>query len=133
MVKLAFATVLYQYFDISEFTCADAIAKDHDDRKRFLMAKSRQVQYMPELASRTSIRTAFGVGEVDRSSDDDLAPLLVNRTGDTSLEDGLVANRLRAGLVFVRTNPTTDQTVFSSLDAQQVSGLGLFVHTHTSR
>ncbi|KAH7115261.1 hypothetical protein B0J11DRAFT_618836 [Dendryphion nanum] len=127
MVKLAFATVLHQYFDLPEFTCAEALLKDHDDHTHYLITKSQQMQYVPELASTTSIRTALSLGGTDPSSDKDLAPLLVNNTTTTTLNGRLFANRPTASLVFVKTFPTPIETLFSSLSAQH-NGMGLVVY-----
>lgn len=127
VVKLAFATVLHQYFDLPEFTCAEASPKDHDDHTRYPITRSRQVQYIPELASTISIRAAFGLRETDLSSDDDLAPLLVNHTTTATLNGGLFANRPTASLLFAK------EASFSSLAAQHVSGLGMSSYSHTFR
>jgi hypothetical protein len=127
VVKLAFATVLHQYFDLPEFTCAEAFPKDHDDHTRYPITRSRQVQYIPELASTISIRAAFDLRETDLSSDDDLAPLLVNHTTTATLNGGLFANRPTASLLFAK------EASFSSLAAQHVSGLGMSSCSHTFR
>ena len=133
VVKLAFATVLHQYFDLPEFTCAEASPKDHDDptdhddHTRYPITRRRQVQYIPKLASTISIRAAFGLRETDLSSDDDLAPLLVNHTTTATLNGGLFANRPTASLLFAK------EASFSSLAAQHVSGLGMSSYSHTFR
>jgi hypothetical protein len=131
MVKLAFATVLHQYFDLPEFTCTEALPKDHDDHKRDPITRSRQVQYVPEIASTISIRAAFGLRETDLSSDDDLAPLLINHTITATLNGGLFANRLTASLVFAKAVLTPIEAFFSSLATQHVSGLGMSSYSHT--
>ena len=138
MVKLAFATVLHQYFDLAEFTCAEALPEDHDDRTRYPTTRSRQVQYVPELASTITIRAAFGLKETDLSSDDDLAPLLINHTITATLNGGLFANRLfanrpTASLVFAKIVPTPIEALFSSLAAQRVSFLGMSSYSHIFR
>jgi hypothetical protein len=117
VVKLAFATVLHQYFDLPEFTCAEALPKDNDNHTHYPIAGSRQVQYSPELASTISIRAAFGRRETDKSTEDDLAPLLVNHTTTATLNGGQSASRLTASLLFAK------EASFSSLSAQHVSGL----------
>ena len=127
VVKFAFATVLHQYFDLPEFTCAEASPKDHDDHTRYPITRRRQVQYIPKLASTISIRAAFGLRETDLSSDDDLAPLLVNHTTTATLNGGLFANRPTAILLFAK------EASFSSLAAQHVSGLGMSSYSHTFR
>ncbi|KAI9037666.1 uncharacterized protein KD926_000082 [Aspergillus affinis] len=127
MVKLAFAIVLDQYFDLPEFTCAEALPKDHDDQTHYLITRSWQVQYAPELASTISIRAAFGLRGPDLSSDDSLAPLLVNHTVTATLNGGRIANRPTVSLVFVETVPTLTEALFSSLAAQH-NGLGLVVY-----
>lgn len=133
MVKLAFATVLHQYFDLAEFTCAEALPEDHDDHTRYPITRSRQVQFVPELASTITIRAAFGLKETDLSSDDDLAPLLINHTITATLNGGLFANRPTASLVFAKTVPTPIETLFSSLAAQRVSFLGMSSYSHMFR
>jgi hypothetical protein len=125
VVKLAFATVLHQYFDLHEFTCTEAVPKDHDDRLRDPITRSRQVKYVPELASTISIRAAFNLRETHLLSEDDLAPLLVNHTITATLNGGLFANRPTASLIFAKAVPTGIEAVYSSLDAQHVSGLGI--------
>lgn len=132
VVKLAFATVLYQYFDLPQFTCAEALLKDHDDDTRYLITRSRQVQYVPELASTISLRTAFGLRETDLSSDGDFASLLVDHAITATLNGGLFTNKPTASLVFVRTVPTPIEELFSSLAAQLVSGPGMFNYTYVS-
>ena len=133
VVKLAFATVLHQYFDLPEFTCAEASPKDqddpldHDGHTRYPITRSQQVQYVPELASTVSIRAAFRLRETDRSSDDDLAPLLVNHTTTATPNGGLVVNRPTASLLFAK------EASFSSLAARHVSGLGMSSYSHTFR
>ncbi|KAK0729895.1 hypothetical protein B0H67DRAFT_651460 [Lasiosphaeris hirsuta] len=130
MVKLAFATVLHQYLDLAEFTYAEVLPKDHHDHTRgYLITRSRQVQYVPELASSISIRAAFRLGEGDRglSSDDDLAPLLVDHTITATLNGGRFANRPTASLVFVKTVSTPIEALFPSLAAQH-NGLGLVAY-----
>ena len=133
MVKLAFATVLHQYFDLAEFTCAEALPEDHDDHTRYPITKSRQVQYVPELASTITIRAAFGLKETDLSSDDELAPLLINHTITATLNGGLLANGPTASLVFAKIVPTPIEALFSSLAAQRVSFLGMSSYSHIFR
>lgn len=132
MVKLAFAIVLDQYFDLPEFTCAEALPKDHDGHTRYLITRSWQLQYVPELASTISIRAAFGLTGTELSSDDDLAPLLVNHTITPTLNGGRIANRPTASLIFVKTVPTPVEALFSSLAAQHVSGPGMSSHSYFS-
>ena len=127
VVKLAFATVLQQYFDLPEFTCAEASPKDHDDRTRYPIIRRRQVQYNPKLASTISIRAVLGLRETDQSSDDDMAPLLVNHTTTATLNGGLFANRPTASLLFAK------EASFASLAAQHVSGLGMSSYSHRFR
>lgn len=113
VVKLAIAIVLHQYFDLPEFTCAEALSEDDNDHTRYPPTRSSQMQYAPELASTISIRGAFGLKETEPPSDNDLAPLLVNHTTTAPLISGLTAS-----LLFAR------KASFSSLAAQQVSSLG---------
>lgn len=122
LVKLAFATVLHHYFDLAEFTCIEATAKDHDGRDQghtgYLITGSRQVRYVPELASTVSIREAL------RNS----APVLVDgaatQAGTATVNGGQVKNkRPTASLVLIKTIRTPAEALFSSLSAQLVSDL----------
>ncbi|KAI1866903.1 hypothetical protein JX265_007479 [Neoarthrinium moseri] len=126
IVKLAFATVVHRYFDLPEFTCAEVLSKDHDDHTRDTIIRSRQVHYVPELASTTSIRAAFSLRETDLPSDNDLAPLLVNLALAATPNGGLLANKPTASLVLTKIVFTPMEALCSSLAAQK-NGQGLVV------
>ncbi|KAK6087109.1 non-ribosomal peptide synthetase [Seiridium cupressi] len=127
VLKLVFATLLHQYFDLHEFTfAAEHIEADHK-HTHDPTTRSQQVKYASELASTTSIRAAFHLGETGLLSDDDLAPLLVNHTTTATQNGGLHANRLTAGLIFANKPDPTAATLTCSLDSQH-NGLGLAVY-----
>ncbi|ETS78885.1 hypothetical protein PFICI_08738 [Pestalotiopsis fici W106-1] len=127
VAKLAFATALHQYFDLHEFSCAEALPKYHDDRAHDPISGSRQVRYDSELASTTSIRTAFGLEKADLLSDDSLAPLLVNHTISTTRNGERVTNSPTAGLVFAKKVPALTAASPSSHSTQHnVSSLVVY-------
>lgn len=91
------------------------------------------MKYASELASTTSIRAAFHLGETGTLSDDDLAPLLVNHTTTATQNGGLHANRLTAGLIFANKPDPTAATLTCSLDSQHVGDLVTSSHLYTFR
>lgn len=125
VLKLVFATLLHQYFDLHEFTFAAEHLEAHHEHTCDPTTRDQQVRYASELASTTSIRAAFHLGETDLPSDADLAPLLVNHTTTATQNGGLHANRLTAGLVF--TSKATP------LISQHVSDILISSHLHTFR
>jgi hypothetical protein len=133
VAKLAFATVLHQFFDLTEFTYAEALPNDHDDNTHYLTTGSQKVQYASDIASTTSICTALGVGKPLRSSDDDSPPLLANHTKNTTPNDQVDANGLSAGLVLTRTTYTTEEKLYSSIDERHVRSFCSFTYSCGNR
>lgn len=117
LVKLAFATVLYQYFDVTDFTCLEAVPDDH--RVGYQITGNRQVRYAPEVASTVAIRDVLSGG---------LEPLLIDgtaRNDATAINGGRVNNnnnkRPRASLVLVKAMSMSADALVSSLSAELVS------------
>jgi hypothetical protein len=133
IIKLAFAVVLHQYFDLPDFTCSEALPQNHDDPTRFSINRTRQVQYTPELASTISLQAVLGLKDTDSSAGDDLAPLLVEHQTTTVLNGKQFASsRPAASLLFARTVAVPTEPSLSSLVAHQVSGLGMSSCSHVS-
>ncbi|KAI0182334.1 hypothetical protein EV127DRAFT_492848 [Xylaria flabelliformis] len=130
MVELGFAVVLHQYFDFSEFTRAEAALTNHGDDTRYLITKSQRVQYTSELASTTSIRAAFGLGETVSLSAESL-PLLVRRTESATQNGGELINSPTASLVFVNTVQTSIEALHSSFTGEH-NGLDLVLYFNES-
>jgi hypothetical protein len=127
IAKLAFAIVLHQYFDLSEFTCVETPSNDHDDHKIYPIDEGRQIQFHPELASTTTIRAALHLGELDLPSDGDLTPLLVNQAATANLDDALFVKNLKASPVFGTGNPDLAKASWFSAAADQVSDVRIFI------
>lgn len=125
VLKLVFAILLHQYFDLHEFTLTAGHLDAHLEQTCDATSKDQQVRYASEFASTTSIRAAFHLGETDLPSDDDLAPLLVNHTTTATQNGGLHAKGLTAGLVLANKG--------IPLASQHVSDLLMSVHLHTFR
>jgi hypothetical protein len=123
VVKLGFAAVLHQYFDLPEFTCAVALLEDHDDHTRYPITRSQRVRYVPDLASTISIYAALGGRETDALSNDDMAPLLVYHTTTVTLNGGIFANKPQANLFFAK------EASFSKLAAKNVGAFGLLSYS----
>lgn len=131
VAKLGFAAVLHQYFDLPEFTCAEAFPKDLDDHTRYSIIQSRQVQYSSELASSTSIRAAIDPRGTDLSPNHDLAPLLVDYLVSERVNGEQSSNRLTASLVIVKSFTTPIEGLLSSTATRHVSSPG-WHSSHTS-
>ncbi|KAK6197012.1 hypothetical protein LQW54_010974 [Pestalotiopsis sp. IQ-011] len=125
--KLVFAILLHQYFDLHEFTFTARHPDAHHEHTRDPTSKGQQMRYASELASTTSIRAAFHLGEAELQSNDDLAPLLVNDTTAAMRNGGPQANRLTAGFILANKAASPAAASTSSL-ASRHNGLGFAVY-----
>jgi hypothetical protein len=126
IAKLAFATVLHQYFDVSKFTCVEGRSNDCDDHTLYPITRRQQIKYDSGLASTATIRAALHVRETDLPSDDNVTPLLIE---DAATGDTLVTKNLNAGLVFVKRVTSAIEASSSSSAAALVSDLRKSSHS----
>jgi hypothetical protein len=133
IIKLAFAVVLHQYFDLPDFTCSETLPQSHDNPTRFSITRTRHVQYIPELASTISLRAVLGLEDTDSSAGDDLAPLLVEHQTTTVLNGRQSASGPAASLIFAQTVAIPTESLLSSPIAHQVSGPGISSYSHICR
>ncbi|KZM25032.1 uncharacterized protein EKO05_0006126 [Ascochyta rabiei] len=130
IAKLAFATVLHQYFDASTFTCFEGRSNDCDEHTLYPIAKGQQVKYNSGLASTATIRAALHFGETHQPSDDNITPLLIQDAATATLSDTFVTKNLNAGLVFAK-GATSALEASSSSSAAALNGLGLLLRLDT--
>lgn len=123
VIKLAFAVVLHQYFDLPDFACSKALPQNHDDPTHFSITRTRHVQYIPELASIISLREGLGLRDSDLPAGDDLAPLFAEQQSIAVLNGKQFASGPAASLIFAQTVLVPTEPLLSSLAANQVSGL----------
>lgn len=121
IIKLAFAVVLHQYFDLADFTYSEAAPQSNDDLTPISIAGTRQVQYISELASTTSLRGALGLSDADSPTSDSLALLLIEHQAAAVTNGAQSASRPTARLVSAQTADIPVDSLFSSLVAHQVN------------
>lgn len=121
IAKLAFAIVLHQYFDHSEFLCSDLPQTENDNGARAGAAKRQRVEYFPELACTTSIRTALSFKEANSPLENHSKTLLFNHQNTTSLENGPSTNGQLANLIISKTGISSIDPSIPTISQDHVS------------